>query len=406
MRRTLPLLSPTHRPARRPARHQDRRGFALVMVILTVVVLTMLVLAAFTLGRAEHRINEDNKAQIGALAMAQKGLDQYVFHRQRESVFARDTLNGKTAVPANAILPPGRLGPESLRVVINDPVTGAQAGYADVILTRLRAQNVKARKPNIYLVRSHAVETANRLPNTPPAEHTVAKYIEWRPQSMNVVAGWSALSGLQVNGISATLSGVDDCAQVDAVAGAAVPLNPGFIGSSGTLNGIPKLDTIGVTPKDMYKELGIDWPGIISGKTLQPTHTIPPETFSESWFKDPGTNNEIWPTILVKGNFVYPMTASKLQGTLIVTGNLVISGDRMWEGIILVGGTATSDGNNTVEGAVVTGLNVALDSVVPITSIGNGTKTFQYNSCNVEKAANSMGNLAPYQNAWSNNWTY
>ena len=395
-------LMPLRRPARRPARHQDRRGFALVMVILTVVVLTMLVLAAFTLGRAEHRVNEDNRAQINALAYAQKGLDNFVFNRQREKIFARDTLGGATAVLGSAILPPGRLGPESLRVAITDPVTGAGVGYTDVVLRRLRVQVLSARVPNIYVVRAHSVDTGPRLPGTPAAEHTVAKYVEWRPQSMNVVAGWASLSGLQVNGTSATLSGVDQCKQVNAVAGVAVPQVPGFVGSPTTLSGSPPLDTIGMTPMEMYKDIGVDWPGIVNGTTLQPTYTVDAtigEQVQSSWFA-----NSAWPIIYIKGDYTWPNI--KGQGTLIVTGTLTMTGNDLWDGIILTGNSFVSDGTNTVSGAVVTGLNISLGLSVPIAAIGNGTKTFGYNSCNVEKAANSMGNLSPYQNAWNNNWTY
>ena len=39
---------------------------------------------------------------------------------------------------------------------------------------------------------------------------------------------------------------------------------------------------------------------------------------------------------------------------------MTISGALQWDGIILVGGTLTSNSNNSVNGAVVTGLNVLI----------------------------------------------
>jgi hypothetical protein len=63
-----------------------------------------------------------------------------------------------------------------------------------------------------------------------------------------------------------------------------------------------------------------------------------------------------------------------------------------------------SNGNNAVSGAVVTALNVELGQTVPPASVGNGNKTFQYNSCNVAKAMAGMGELVGYTNAWVDNW--
>ena len=59
---------------------------------------------------------------------------------------------------------------------------------------------------------------------------------------------------------------------------------------------------------------------------------------------------------------------------------------------------------NTVEGAVVSGLNVALGQTLPQGAVGNGQKTYQYNSCNVAKAMAKMAQLVGYSNAWVDNW--
>ena len=72
--------------------------------------------------------------------------------------------------------------------------------------------------------------------------------------------------------------------------------------------------------------------------------------------------------------------------------------------LTLAGGNLTSNGNNTVEGAVVSGLNVELGQSLPPASVGNGTKVFQYNSCNVTRAMAQMAQLVGYSNAWVDNW--
>jgi len=41
---------------------------------------------------------------------------------------------------------------------------------------------------------------------------------------------------------------------------------------------------------------------------------------------------------------------------------------------------------------------------VPQTAIGNGTKTFQYNSCNILRALRPVGSLEAVSNAWTDNY--
>jgi hypothetical protein len=89
---------------------------------------------------------------------------------------------------------------------------------------------------------------------------------------------------------------------------------------------------------------------------------------------------------------------------LIVEGNVTISGSTQWKGIILVGGTLTSNGNNTVLGAVVTGLNVKLGKTVGVSDVGNGTKTYRYDSCNVANALNNFASFVALRNGMVDNW--
>lgn len=83
---------------------------------------------------------------------------------------------------------------------------------------------------------------------------------------------------------------------------------------------------------------------------------------------------------------------------------MVMSGGTEWDGIILVGGTFTSNGSNTVRGSLVTGLNVLLGYSVAPSNIGNGTKTYRFDSCNVENALTRFNGLAPLRNSSADNW--
>jgi hypothetical protein len=125
--------------------------------------------------------------------------------------------------------------------------------------------------------------------------------------------------------------------------------------------------------------------------------TIPGGSFpSATAFAD----TTFYPIIKVNGDFSLPTSG---QGMLIVTGHLTVSGSTTWRGVLLVGGDITSNGNNGISGATVSGLNVKLGTYVP-SSTANGTKSYQYNSCEVAKATTTAGALVTLRNTWVDNW--
>ena len=79
----------------------------------------------------------------------------------------------------------------------------------------------------------------------------------------------------------------------------------------------------------------------------------------------------------------------------------------------------TSNGNGTVNGAVESGLNTLFTPAQlaaaqlltastllanPPNATANGTKTFQYNSCDVAKAAGGLASYSIFPNAWMDNF--
>ena len=352
-------------------RIRDRRGVALPMALLVTVVLTMLLAAGFAAMGGERRVHANDEAALDAFTLAETGLELFLAKR--------DSFGFVATPPAVS---------ESTRMTLD-------GGYADVVLTRMRTD--PAAKRYGYVIRSHGVSTVKTLSGTPQAERTVAEYGVWQTGSMNVLAGWTSLSGLHKNGASAMGSGVDQCGQAPAVAGVAVPTNPGYTQNGGGLapQGSPPVKNVAPTPAQMADSVSIDWAGISSGSALTPDITIPPGSWPS--FSDPN----YWPTIKVNGNWTLPGNG---QGTLIVTGGLTISGNITWNGVLLVGGNLTSNGNNSVNGATVTGLNVKLGQTLPQGDVGNGTKSYNYNSCNVAAAMGKWSQLVGYSNAWVDNW--
>ena len=87
-----------------------------------------------------------------------------------------------------------------------------------------------------------------------------------------------------------------------------------------------------------------------------------------------------------------------------MTGNLTLNGNTNWNGILLVGGTLTSNGNNKVYGATFTGLNIKLGMSVATQSLGNGNKTYQYDSCEIANALMPFAGWSRLGNAWVDTW--
>jgi hypothetical protein len=347
----------------------NRRGAVLPLSVIVLALMGVAVAITYTRVSAERRVGSDGKAQVGAMVVAQSGLSRYF-----------STVAGKpgAAVDVNYNNLPG--------------------GTAQVSVRMLR-ESTTTLLPAVYVVTSRGVNTAAKRFNSmaPAAERTVATYALWTPMPFDLNAGFTSLSGITKNGGSGALSGVDNCGAKAPIPGVAVP-NGGYAGDPTVINGNPD-DTpvgmgtggIGGTAKD---QVGIDWAGIMAGTYLPAAFVYP------AWPTVGQMAN--WPITRVNGDLTLPGNG---KGILIVTGNLTISGGDTWEGLVLVGGTITSNGNNTVYGATVSGLNVKLGIAVPPSTIANGNKVYQYDSCALNRALGKIGSLERVRNGWTDTWS-
>lgn len=345
-----------------------RDGFAIPAAILAIALLTASIAAGFAMVSVERRAVEDESSQLSAFALAQQGLETFLIKR--------DSL-GLTTTP-----PPAR---DSVRITYSN-------GYAEVIAIRMISTTNSV--GGMYAVRSKGVVTKGSIAGTPQAVRTVAQLASWRPAALQVKAGWASLSGLRKNGAAGDIAGADACGDSATVAGVAVTAADGFNGKTDAISGNPAVDTL--APSD----INLDWQGISTGTAVTATITIP----SGSWpsFSDPN----YYPVIRVangtSGNFSLPTAG---RGTLIVQGGFTVSGSIGWDGVILVGGKMTSNGGSTINGAVLSGLNMILDIPVdPAEADANGTKNYYYNSCSVAKAMAALGSFSPLSNTWMDSW--
>jgi hypothetical protein len=352
------------------ARFRNRDGFAIPMAVLVVAILSVSLAASFSLVISERRGVEDQKAQVSAFVLAEQGLQTFFIKR--------DSLGFRT-------IPPGaREGP--IRLYLN-------GGYADIELDRIRPPTGSL--SGLYVVRSRGTQTKGAVGGTPSGVRTVAQYALWEPANINVEAGWTAITGVQKNGASGSFLGKDACGDSAAVAGVAVPLVPGF----NRPQAADSVEYLGQVVNDAARAVEVDWAGILGGGALSPTLVIPPDPVPV-W-----SDTTYYPTIYMDQDVVSAQSLNNGRGLLIVRGNLDTgNGSNFnWKGIVLVGGDLTGNGNNYVQGAIISALNAKLGINVPINTV-NGTKQYQYNSCEVAKSLMAIGALVPLNNTWVDNW--
>ncbi|HJU75153.1 MAG TPA: hypothetical protein VJ717_15535 [Gemmatimonadaceae bacterium] len=351
-----------------------RRGSALITALMLLAVMSAAAAASLTMITTERQAVSDSEAQSGAYAIARSAFDQFI-------------ANPQAAIPS--LTSGAWTGPDSARFNFAD-------GFAYVRVQRLVP--AASGRPALFSVRAHGVRTSYRPGNTPAAERIFAQFARFHTGGMSPLSAWTSLTGILKTGGAGTVDGADACGQASAVAGVAVPTVPGYVqgGGAPVPTGTPKILDMG-TQAQANAMIPIDWIGIVSGTALTPDVAIPGGAWPS--FADPA----YWPIVYVDqaAEFTLP---SDGRGLLIVRNNLRLTGVRSWDGIILVGGVLTSNGTNTVSGAVVTGLNVLLGHIVPPSDLGNGTKTFRYDSCKVANAAARFSGLAPLRNTTVDNW--
>lgn len=390
-----------------------RDGFALPMAILIIAFLTVTIAAAYAATTAEMITNTAQRGESRAYMLAQAGLENFIA-RRNEATFC-NSCGAPPMVDSEYTWVPGLPG-----------------GTAYVVAKRVRV--AKGNLPAIYLLRSRGVDTMSFVYTDSAGQkvksystRTVAQLVYWNVNQVNVLSGWTSLSGMDKTGSAGTISGADECGVKDTVAGIAVPTGD-YSGKNFTPIGDPPIRYIGgpATFKDSVK---IDWSGIVNGNRIQPDY----------WFKSPNAstnatnawgnifsaanlaNSSFYPVIRVDDDFTLG-PSMKGQGTLIVMGNLTLSGSNLWKGILLVGGKMDSNGNGTMSGASESGLNALLTGGVPggldsaqkrttavltnnpANAVANGTKAYMYNSCEVAKAAGGLASYSVYPNAWMDNF--
>jgi hypothetical protein len=367
----------------RSPRLRNREAFALPMAILVIAVLTAGLTAGFAATKGEILTNAAGRSQNRAYMFAQAGLEQFLVRRS-ESGWCQ-----------NCVADPVVADSEWTRVSL----TG---GYADVVAVRVRP--VVGTSSALFFIRSKGVDTSVKLSGGGTAvfaERAVGIYSAWNTHTIDVQAAWVSLSGLNKNG-TGVISGVDQCGAAADVAGVVVPKGDLHVqGGAFAPQGTPPVDT-SKTFSQLTPTVNIAWAAIMAG-SITADYEIPTGSFpTAAWFD---ANPNAWPVIRIHTNgYSLP---NRGRGTIIADSNFTISGSNMWDGIVLVGGRLTSNGNNTTAGATLSGLNYLIGGTPSSSSVddsdANGQKTYVYNSCNVANATKGMRSYIAMSNTWLDN---
>jgi hypothetical protein len=366
----------------------NRDGFALPMTIMVIVVLTAALTSAFIATASETTTNVAMRGQSRAFMVAQMGLERFLEQPDALSLCPTcDTLRSTPSVDTFG------------RLIDSDSVY--------ITVTRIRHQSSPT-IPAVYFIQARGLDKrsklSGRLANV-DAERSVGMFAQWNVNTMQVLSAWTSLTGLKKQGTSGLLSGIDECGQMPTIAGTTVGKGDmHYSGQPSWAEGNPAIDT-SQTAAQLAASMKIDWNAIVNGTAMPADITVPDQAFPNlAWF-DADTSR--WPIIRIKSaNYSLP---NKGRGVLIVDGNFTISGSDMWDGVIMVGGKLTSNGNNTVAGATISGLNVLLPGGVAASTsefddaTANGNKTYVYSSCKVSRATKSLQRYRVLANTWADN---
>lgn len=349
-----------------PRALDGRGGFALAAVLLVLVGMTALVTGGFLIANGDYRISQYHTAGSRAFQTADAALQDHLgSHRRGHTTVNYSYSSGTATVVGDTLLDigDGNVLYTTVAGATHQPPGGGMAARSVRVVSML----------NDGLFRANAAFTAG--------------------------------SGVHKNGNSGSVNGNDQALSGDCTAGAqpavaGVATKPGGYtqnGNNPVPTGSPPVDSLQSGYQQLL-DLGLDWAGIVGGSVIEPDFTIPGDSWPDFSTIDP----DWWPVIHITSNSFGLDAGYTGRGTIIADHDLTMNGSFEWDGIVLVGGVLTSDGKQTVEGTTVTALNMLLGQTVASSSIGNGNKAFNYQSCWVRYAAQQfVGGLVPMPGTWS-----
>lgn len=349
-------------------RRQDTRGIALPITLFIITLMTIALAASFARVGAERDMALGASETVGALTVAQSGLQAYIGTRASRP-------------------------PDGDSVRFN--VTG---GYADVVARLVESDSLDDGR-TMYIVRSTGYVIVPAQGATPQGKRVVAQFAQWgNAGDIRRIASYVAANGaraqdpgggqIQVrgdcNGSGPSIGSIRAATGSSLSRGSYTPPPSG--GTNGQGSGAFVADTAAV-----------DWASIVNGGFVPDYRYI-------------NTADLGYKSHMVIGDAT--LNNALGRGLLIVTGDLTMSGaNAQWQGIVLVGGKINfSTGTKShFWGLVYSGLNNLLAGPPPANTqlggAGGGTRWFfDYCPAYVDPTLARLTGLAGVSNAWVDNW--
>lgn len=352
---------------------QDERGFALVVSLIAIVVVSILAAAGYSLANFELDTSRDFRASTEAFYVADRGLNKYLATDAQDLIW-----------PVTYDFPEGEA-----RVSVDTLTVGME------------------NNESLFRVRSRG-EHVPPTPSADTARRTVARVIMATPLVPVFPTGsFVSGGGIEQNGNSATYDGTNAyggadpmCSEANVSTDDAESVVSDSFNVSGGKKQPGSCDSYtGASPQPTCKDDATSdfmsaeqWQKLLD---LEADHTV--------------AGNDSFPATdgyeVVKSSGDYTVDSDKStgmeEGILIVQGDITFNGDFTFDGLVLVGGSMkASNGKQVFNGGVITGLNELLGADPAENQIGNGTKLFQYNSCEMYKASTSKYTVSQVPASW------
>ena len=364
------------------------RGFILPTTMLVVVLLTVMLAAAFALVSAEYHVTDNAFASSRALAIAQAGMQNYL------------------SVGHN------------LSAASDSAVYAFRGGYARVLALKIRdSVTVAPTARPLWVVRAIGFDTVRAPAGQPNAQRAVAQFVQLQTADIPILAMMTAANGVQMIGSDGNphaadpnpLSNVD--AHFNVVPGcAAVRPNPSDVSRALLLPAGLYTQGSGSAPTGPVVQLGssadvidstrINWALLLGGQ-------FTPDYVNQL----PSAGNSTYQIHYFTGDVSVP--SGSRRGFLVAVGDVTLQSGAHWDGIIVAGGRldASGTGNNsyqyTVHGMIVTGLNLSLGGhPVGANQIRRGAnRVLRWEWCYAHASISSLAYLVPIKNAWVDTWS-
>lgn len=366
------------------------RGFILATTLLVMTMLTVMLTAALITIAAEYRSTNGSYGTSRALNFAQAGLQSYLS--------VSHSLSGTSDS-------------------VNYTFSG---GYARVVARRMHDSTSSLRQ--LWIIYSTGLDTSQNVSGS--GARTVAQLAYLETGLIPLRAAMVAINGDSMLGtwtsggaLSNPIDGDDasaggTCSPPGGGAadtfGLTVPAGLYFNGGPANPSKYDYPDGEGTngmevlsSPAAVLDSTRIDWVKVTTG-------AYTPD-YIGSW---PTAGASTYNTHYFSGNATMPSAgSSQMRGVLLVEGNLTLSNNSHWDGIILVGGRLVATVTNyTIHGSIITGLSYALGTSVPKNLIqrnvsGNsGTRRIFWDYCYTRSTFGSQHYFTPIAGTFTDSW--